>query len=62
MIKDLIISLLVAALIQPHWTNVNSVADLAISYILTAGITFVILIDLQEWIHEKLQGWGPPEP
>jgi hypothetical protein len=53
MIKDFIIALLAAALIQPHWTNVNTTFDTVTIYVITTGILFVTIADMDEWIKKK---------
>ncbi|QOV18940.1 hypothetical protein INP51_13245 [Blautia liquoris] len=48
MIKNFVISVLIALLIQPHWTNVNSFFDAVICFSITFEFAFVVITDLEE--------------
>lgn len=52
MIKDLIISLLAAALIQPHWLT-QTLWEVAVTYGLTFWTILTIITDIEDWITER---------
>lgn len=52
MLKDVIISLLAAALIQPHWLT-QALWEVAVTYGLTFWALFVMITDAEDWITER---------
>lgn len=52
MLKDAIISLLAAALIQPHWLT-QALWEVAVTYGLTFWGAFCAIADLEEWWRER---------
>lgn len=52
MIKDAIISLLAAALIQPHWLT-QTLWEVAVTYGLTFWGLFAMITDIEDWIAER---------
>lgn len=52
MIKDIIISLLGAAVLQPYWTNIHSVWDLLFTYGLAAVVILYAVLSVEDIIKD----------
>lgn len=53
MVKNIVISLLVAFLVIPHLHNIITLLDFILCFVIISGTTFVLLTDLEEVIRKK---------
>ena len=53
MLKDTIISLLSAALIQPAWSQAITWWEIMATYGITFSAVFTLIVDLEDWIERR---------
>lgn len=58
MIKNIIISLLGAALIQPFWSLTTTWQEVAITYLITFWGLFTLIVNVEEWLQGKIKDPG----
>ena len=54
MIKDTILALLGAALIQrPFWSLATGLWEIAVTYLMTVWVLYILIVNSEEWLNGK---------